>query len=83
LLAQEVERFWDITHTYRRAYAKLVLQDAERMEIMRAERDLLFGSIKRLDLAPRLLAILIRRTHLGLLDFSEQTRRSSNVTMPF
>jgi DNA-binding GntR family transcriptional regulator len=74
LLAQEVERFWDMTHNYRRAYAKLVLQDAERMEIMRAERDLLFGAIRRreLDLAPRLLAIHIRRTHLGLLDFSDQ-----------
>ncbi len=74
LLAQEVERFWDMTQNYRRAYAKLVLQDAERMAIMRAERDLLYGSIQRreLDLAPRLLAIHIRRTHLGLLDFSDQ-----------
>jgi DNA-binding GntR family transcriptional regulator len=74
LLAQEVERFWDMTQNYRRAYAKLVLQDAERMAIMRAERDLLYGSICRreLDLAPRLLAIHIRRTHLGLLDFSDQ-----------
>jgi DNA-binding GntR family transcriptional regulator len=74
LLAQEVERFWDMTQNYRRAYARLVLQDAERMAIMRAERDLLMGSIQRreLDLAPRLLAIHIRRTHLGLLDFSDQ-----------
>lgn len=74
LLAQEVERFWDMTHSYRRAYAKLAMQEKERMEIMRAERDLLFGAIRRReqDLAPRLLAIHIRRTHLGLLDFSEQ-----------
>ena len=74
VLAQEVERFWDITQSYRRAYAKLVMRDTERMAIMRAERDLLFGSIKRreLDLAPRLLAMHIRRTHLGLLDFSDQ-----------
>jgi DNA-binding GntR family transcriptional regulator len=74
LLALEVERFWDMTHSYRRAYAKLVMLDADRMAIMRAERDLLMGAIKRreLDLAPRLLAIHIRRTHLGLLDYSDQ-----------
>jgi DNA-binding GntR family transcriptional regulator len=74
LLAQEVERFWDVSQNYRRAYAELVLQDEEKMAIMRAERDLLFGAIKRreMDLAPRLLAIHIRRTHLGLFDFSGQ-----------
>lgn len=73
LLAQIVERLWDTTHHYRRAYAVLVMQDAELMGVMRAERDLLLGGIVRreADLAPRLLAAHIRRTHIGLLEHSE------------
>lgn len=73
LLAQIVERLWDTTHHYRRAYAVVVLQNFELMEVMRAERDLLFGAIQRgeIDLAPRILAAHIRRTHIGLLEHSE------------
>jgi DNA-binding GntR family transcriptional regulator len=73
LLAQIVERLWDTTHHYRRAYAVLALQNAELMEVMRAERDLLFGAIMRreVDLAPRILAAHIRRTHIGLLEHAE------------
>lgn len=72
LLAQIVERLWDTTQIYRRAYAKLSLQDPERMQIMRDERALLFGAIRRreVDLAPRILAMHIRRTHMALLKFS-------------
>lgn len=72
LLAQIVERLWDTTQIYRRAYAKLSLQDAERMQIMRDERALLFGAIRRreVDLAPRILAMHIRRTHMALLEYS-------------
>lgn len=74
LLAQMVERLWDTTHSYRRAYAMLSMQDAERMAIMRSERDLLLGAIERreVDLAPRLLALHIRRTHLGLLQYGDR-----------
>lgn len=70
LLAQIVERLWDTTHSYRRAYAELALRNVERMRIMRAERDLLLGSIVRreIDLAPRILGAHIRRTHLALLE---------------
>lgn len=73
LLAQIVERLWDTTHHYRRAYAVLVMQDAELMGVMRAERELLLGAIVRreADLAPRFLAAHIRRTHIGLLEHSE------------
>jgi len=73
LLAQIVERLWDTTHHYRRAYAVLALQNAELMEVMRSERDLLFGAILRreVDLAPRILAVHIRRTHIGLLEHVE------------
>lgn len=70
LLAQIVERLWDTTHHYRRAYAVLALQNAELMDVMRTERDLLFGAIVRreVDLAPRMLSAHIRRTHIGLLE---------------
>lgn len=73
LLAQMVERLWDTTHSYRRAYAELALKDAERMKIMCAERDLLFGAIVRreIDLAPRILGAHILRTHMGLLEADE------------
>jgi DNA-binding GntR family transcriptional regulator len=70
-LAQIVERLWDTTQIYRRAYARLALQDEERREIMRAERSLLFGAIARreLELAPMLLRMHIHRTHTGLLKY--------------
>jgi DNA-binding GntR family transcriptional regulator len=68
LLAQIVERLWDTTQSYRAVYARLALADAGVMDVMRAERDLLMGAIERreLDLAPRLLGLHIRRTHLSL-----------------
>ncbi|MBU6268575.1 MAG: GntR family transcriptional regulator [Sphingomonadales bacterium] len=69
LLAQIVERLWDTTQSYRRAYARLALQDEGRMRIMCAERDLLFGAIARreVELAPMILGMHIKRTHVGLL----------------
>ncbi len=71
LLAQIVERLWDTTQSYRRAYAKLSMQETERMQVMRDERNLLFGAISRreVDLAPRILANHIRRTHMTLLKY--------------
>lgn len=73
LLAQMAERLWDTTHSYRRAYAELALQNDEVMAIMRAERDLLFGAIARreVDLAPQILGLHIRRTHMALLEHDE------------
>jgi hypothetical protein len=73
VLAQIVERLWDTTHHYRRAYAVLALRNAELMAVMRMERDLLFGAIMRreIDLAPRMLGAHIRRTHIGLLEHTE------------
>jgi DNA-binding GntR family transcriptional regulator len=72
LLAQIVERLWDTTQSYRLAYARLSLQEPERMATMRAERGLLFDAIaaRDVDLAPGLLATHIRRTHVGLLKFA-------------
>lgn len=73
LLAQIVERLWETTHSYRRIYFEFALKNAERMEIMRVERDMLFGAIMRreADLAPRLLSAHIRRSHIGLLEYGE------------
>ena len=70
LLAQIVERLWDTTQHYRRVYAEITLRNEELMAVMRAERDLLFGAIVRreVDLAPRILAAHIRRTHIGLIE---------------
>jgi len=72
LLAQIVERLWDTTQSYRLAYARLSLRDAERWSVMRAERDLLFGAIRRreADMAPKILAIHIQRTRMALLQYS-------------
>jgi DNA-binding GntR family transcriptional regulator len=73
LLAQIVERLWDSTQSYRRAYARLALKDAVRMEVMRSERDLLLSAIERreLDLAPRILALHIRRTKTSLSEYGD------------
>lgn len=81
LLMQIVERLWDTTHHYRRVYAELALRNAELMEVMRAERDLLFGAIMRreVDLAPRMLSAHIRRTHIGLLEHGELLEDGTKV----
>jgi DNA-binding GntR family transcriptional regulator len=73
MLAQMVERLWDTTHRYRRSYARFALQDAELFQVMTRERELLFGAIQRreVDLAPRMLGLHIRRTHMALLAFQE------------
>lgn len=70
LLAQIVERLWDGTQAYRRAYAAIALKDEARRQIMRSERDLLFGAITRreVELAPMLLRLHIARTRVGLCD---------------
>lgn len=80
LLAQIVERLWDTTQHYRRVYAEMALRDTELMDVMRAERDLLFGAIFRreTDLAPRILSAHIRRTHMGLLEHGELLEGSAD-----
>ena len=68
LLTQIVERLWDQTLQYRMLYAQVTFDHEETHAIMCAERDLLFGAIRRREviLAPDLLATHIRRTHLYL-----------------
>lgn len=70
VLKQINDRLWDTMNVYRLAFAELALSDPERRKVLIAERDLLFGSIERRehDLAPRILALHIRRAHLALLE---------------
>lgn len=72
MLAQIVERLWDTTQSYRLAYARLSMQEAERMQTMRDERDLLFRAIRDrdVDLAPSLLVPHIRRTRMALRKYA-------------
>ncbi len=68
LLAQIVERLWDTTQSYRRAYARLARQDEERAATLHAERDLLFRAIQRreIEVATGMLALHIEHTALSL-----------------
>lgn len=67
LLAQIVERVWDTTQSYRRAYLKLVLSGASRVHD--TEHRLLFDAIsqREVETAQAALVLHIRRTRIGLL----------------
>ena len=69
LLAQIVERLWDTTQSYRRAYAKLALKNGGR--ILRTEHELLFGALERgeVETAQATLVMHIRRTRIGLAKY--------------
>jgi DNA-binding GntR family transcriptional regulator len=68
-LAQMVERLWDTTQSYRRAYAKLALKNGAK--IQRTELELLFGAIERreIEMAQATLLMHIRRTRVGLVNY--------------
>jgi DNA-binding GntR family transcriptional regulator len=68
-LAQIVERLWDTTQSYRRAYAKLALKNGAI--IQRTEHELLFGAILRreIETAQATLLMHIRRTRVGLVNY--------------
>lgn len=78
VLAQIVERLWETTHIYRQVFARLALKDSQPRTVMNAERELLLGAIERgeIDMAPRILAIHIRRAHQWLI----QIRKSAELT---
>lgn len=75
VLGQIVTRLWDTMNVHRRSFARLIFDFPERYNIAIAERDLLFGAIRRreIDLASRLLGLSIKRAHLALMDHMEQT----------
>lgn len=68
-LAQIVERLWDTTQSYRRAYAKIALKNGAK--IQRTEHELLFGAIERreIETAQATLLMHIRRTRIGLVKY--------------
>lgn len=68
-LTQIVERLWDTTQSYRRAYAKLAIKNGGR--ILRTEHELLFGALERreVETAQVTLVMHIRRTRIGLVNY--------------
>lgn len=66
LLAQIVERVWDTTQSYRRAYMKLAMTGGSRTHDI--EHQLLFDAILRreIETAQAALVMHIRRTRIGL-----------------
>ena len=84
MLAQIVERLWETTHIYRQVYARMALDDNLPREVMNTERDLLLGAIERreVDLAPRILAMHIRRGHLWLLQIREAATARQRTDEP-
>ncbi|MCE7798028.1 GntR family transcriptional regulator [Sphingobium sufflavum] len=68
-LAQIVERLWDTTQSYRRAYAKLALTNGGK--VMRAEHQMIFSAIERreVEMAQAALVLHIRRTRVGLANY--------------
>jgi len=77
LLAQIVERLWDTTQSYRRAYMKLVLTDNNRTHD--TEHQMIYDSIARgeIETAQAALVMHIRRTRMSLVNNSRQLARKS------
>lgn len=69
LLAQIVERVWDTTQSYRRAYLKLAFKGGSRTHD--TEHELLYDAVVRreTETAQAALIMHIRRTRLGLLRY--------------
>lgn len=67
LLAQIVERVWDTTQSYRRAYMKLAMGGGDRTHDI--EHQLLFDAIakREVETAQAALVMHIRRTRIGLV----------------
>lgn len=72
LLAQIVERMWDTTQSYRRAYMKLSLGQGNRTHDV--EHRLLYDAICRgeIETAQSVLSMHIRRTSLGLQRYAHR-----------
>lgn len=65
-LAQAVERLWDTTQSYRRAYAKIALKNGGK--VLRIEHEMLFSAVERREVqtAQNVLVLHISRTRIGL-----------------
>ncbi|MDE8650443.1 GntR family transcriptional regulator [Novosphingobium album (ex Liu et al. 2023)] len=69
LLAQIVERVWDTTQSYRRAYLKLAMSGGNRTHDI--EHQLMFDAIRNreIETAQAALVMHIRRTRTGLVRY--------------
>ncbi|MEW9855782.1 GntR family transcriptional regulator [Novosphingobium sp. M1R2S20] len=70
LLAQIVERVWDTTQSYRRAYLKLVMGGSDRTHDV--EHRLMYDAMERgeVETAQAALVLHIRRTRIGLTRYA-------------
>lgn len=80
LLAQIVERVWDTTQSYRRAYLKLVFSAGSRVHD--TEHRLLFDAISRreVETAQAALILHIRRARTGLVRYGHLLAETSEQT---
>ena len=82
LLAQIVERVWDTTQSYRRAYMKLSLGSGNRTHDV--EHRLLYDAISRreVETAQAVLVMHIGRTRIGLERYAHLLSQSDAKTKP-
>lgn len=87
LLAQMVERVWDTTQSYRRAYMKLAMggSTAGAGRTHDIEHQLLFDAIakREVETAQAALVMHIRRTRTALVRYGHLLSGSAGETMPF
>ncbi|PEQ12619.1 GntR family transcriptional regulator [Novosphingobium sp. PC22D] len=78
LLAQIVERVWDTTQSYRRAYLKLVFKGSSRTHD--TEHELMYDAITRREIgtAQAALVMHIRRTRIGLVRYGHLLAEDAN-----
>ena len=81
-LISMVERFWNTTQHYRRAFTKLIGKDGEW--IIHAEHDLMIDALRRRDAesAAQMLHEHIRRTRVELEQHTEVFDDSANMDAP-
>ncbi|MCT2398920.1 GntR family transcriptional regulator [Novosphingobium mangrovi (ex Huang et al. 2023)] len=87
LLAQMVERVWDTTQSYRRAYMKLALSGSNSGagRTHDIEHQLLFDAIakREIETAQAALVMHIRRTRTALVRYGHLLSGSAGEAMPF
>ena len=79
LLAQIVERVWDTTQSYRRAYLKLAIGGGNRTHDV--EHQLMYDAIVRgdVEVAQAVLVLHIRRTRQGLTRYAYRLAGNAEV----
>lgn len=87
LLAQIVERVWDTTQSYRRAYMKLALgsDGGSGSRTHDIEHQLLFDAIakREVETAQAALVMHIRRTRIGLVRYGHMLSETGSEIAPY